>query len=217
VPHYFLLHDSHFFEERILATFTLSWQSRSFTAVAEMVPLIRPGIASFTDKFRMGTDETVLEQVARGLQFDRDIWEMALGEALFFGAREAPESPISFASLRYLLGAQPEPDPLVGRSEWLWIDRAVLGSRTLRFGRASYRTQNAGWNSPQQVSLLAGEARSVDPAPWHASQLEKFDVTLDDEDRSDELALALQALQQIRSIYDRATEFGHVVVCEAIN
>jgi hypothetical protein len=217
VPHYFLLHDSHFFQECILPAFGRSWQSSSFEPIGSLAPHFRPGIAAFTEKFRMGTDETVLEQIARGMQFDRDVWEMAFGEALFFGAREAPDAPVSFTSLHFLLASQTEAERLLARSEWPWIDRAVLGSRTFRFGRGSYRTQDAGWNSPMEAKLLAAEALGVDSGSWQADQLEKLDATLEEEDRRDELALAQQALQQLRSVYDRAVELESVVVCERIS
>lgn len=164
----------------------------------------------------MGSDEPVVEQISRGMRFDRDLWEMALGETLFYGATEVPDTPVSFGSLRFLLGSRAHESLMAARSEWPWIERAVLGSRTFRLGRGVYRSQDAGWNGPAEAALLADKARVVDPASWRSEQLAEFDASLEEEDRADELALAQQALQQLRTLYQRATEFNYVVVCEQI-
>jgi hypothetical protein len=164
----------------------------------------------------MGTDEPMLEHVARGMKFNRAVWEMALGEALFYGAKEAPDTPVSFSSLRYLLGSRAGNGEFEARSIWPWIDRAMLGSRTLRLGRAVYRPQDAGWNRPAEAASLASETRSVEPEKWRESDLDLLDATMDDEDRADELALAKEALQGLRMIYDRAALHEYVVVCEYI-
>jgi hypothetical protein len=216
LPHYFLLHDPHFFQTEIVPAFTLSWQTNTFEPVIAVANKLRPGIAAFSEKFRMGVDEPMLEHVARGMKFNKAVWEMALGEALFYGAKEAPDAPVSFSALRFLLGSRVKQSELTARSDWPWIDRAVLGSRTLRFGRGVYRPQDAGWNVVVEAASLAAEAQHVDPGSWQEAQLEQLDASLDEEDKADELALAREALQGIRMIYDRAAQFGFVVVCEYI-
>jgi hypothetical protein len=216
LPHYFLLHDSLIFHRDIVPAFALSWQSRSFGPVVPLAKQLQGGIADFSEKFRMGTEEPTLAHLAEGMKFDRAVWEMALGEALFYGAKEAPDTPVSFGSLRFLLGSRKEFGELTARSDWHWIDRAVLGSRTLRLGRGVYRSQDAGWNQACEAALLAVEAQRVDPESWTEEQLKQFDSSLDDEDRLDELALAHDALQGVRTIYDRAARLEFVVVCEFI-
>ncbi len=216
MPHYFLYHDPRFFQTEIVPAFALSWKINSFEPVVAVAKQLEKDIATFSEKFRMGTDEPILDHVASGMKFNRDVWEMALGEALFYGAKEAPDSPVSFGSLRFLLGSRMREGELRARSEWPWIDRAVLGSRSLRLGRAVYRPQHAGWNLAMEAASLASEAQSVDPEKWLESDLELLDATMDDENRADELALAKDSLQGLSTIYDRATRLDYVVVCEHI-
>jgi hypothetical protein len=216
MPHYFLLHDPHMFQSRILPAFASSWQDRSFEPVIPLAIQLRESIAAFGDKFRMGVDEPILELIARGMKFNRDVWEMAFGESLFYGAKEAPDAPVSFGSLRFFLGSSASSGESISRSQWHWIDRALLGSHSFRLGRAIYRPNNAGWNTAIDSASLATLAGQVIPQTWQAAQLEAFDSSLDEEDRVDELALAHQALQGLRAIYNRAIEQGNVVICEQI-
>jgi hypothetical protein len=215
VPHYFLLHDSHLFEGQILPAFAGSWQGKSFEPIVALARQLEPRIAAFGDKFRMGADKAMLELIARGMKFNRDIWEMALGEVLYYGARETPNAPVSFGSLRFLLGSTG--NVLTSRSDWPWIDRAILGARTLRLGRGVYHPQDAGWNSTAEAAVIAAEASRVDSEGWHEAALKQFDASLDEEDRADELALARDALQGIRAIYQQAVDSNFIVVCEQIH
>ncbi len=196
MPHYFLFHDAAFFQTELVAAFTQSWKISSFEPLVAVAKQLKEGISNFSEKFRMGADEPILGHVARGMKFNRAVWEMALGEALFYGAREAPDSPVSFGSLRFLLGSRRDEGALEARSEWPWIDRAVLGSRTLRFGRAVYRPQNAGWNGKAEAASFAVESQRVDPETWCEADLQLLDGTLDQEDLADELALAKERCKE---------------------
>jgi hypothetical protein len=216
LPHYFLLHDPLIFETQIVPAFTLSWKTCSFEPLAALAAQLKTGIAAFASKYRLGVDEPMLERIASGMQFDRAVWEMALGEALFYGAKEAPDAPVSFTSLQYLLGSRSDSGDLAARIDWPWIDRAILGSRTLRFGRGVYRPRDAGWNGPFEAVNLTAQLNGIDSEPWNVGHLEQLDASLDEEDKVDELALARDALLGIRTIYDRAAQVGYVVICEQI-
>jgi hypothetical protein len=216
LPHYFLLHEPFIFERQIVPAFAMSWKINSFEPLATLAAQMKPGITAFGEKFRMGADAPILEQLAGGMKFDKAIWEMALAEALFYGAKEAPDSPTSFTSLRFLLGSPIETIELNARSNWPWIERAVLGSRTLRLGRGVYRPREAGWNSPAEAGQLATQLHTLDSGTWNPGQLTLMDASLDEEDRADELALAVEALAGLRTIYDRAVELEFVVFCEQI-
>ena len=216
MPHYFLLHDPFIFEKQLVPAFAMSWKINSFEPLLAITAQMKQGIAAFGEKFRMGADEAILAQVERGMNFDKAIWEMVLAEALFYGANEAPDSPVSFTSLRFLLGSADETSGAIARSNWSWIERAVLGSRTLRLGRAVYRPGAAGWNGLAEAGQILDELQRVDPGIWSARQLQAMDATLDEEDRADELGLATDAQAGLRTIYDRAVKKGFVVFCEQI-
>ena len=216
MPHFFLLHDPLIFETKLAPSFATSWKINTFMPLAAIIEQMKAGITAFGEKFRMGADAPILEQLERAIKFDKAIWEMALAEALFFGAKEAPDSPISFTSLCFLLGSPLETNDQIARTNWLWIERAVLGSRTLRLGRGVYRPLSAGWNSPTEAAQLVTQLHTVDAGTWNPGQLTLMDASLDEEDRADEVALALEALAGLRTIYGRAVELGFVVFCEQI-
>jgi hypothetical protein len=216
VPHYFLLHDPSFLESAIFPAFSRSWQERSFEPVAELSVRLREGMASFKERFCLSDQKPVLAQLAEGVRFDRAVWEMAFGEALFFGARGAPDAPVSFYSLRYLLGSAGSDAPLTSRSDWPWIERAVLGSRSFRLGRGVYRPTDAGWNPEVESASILAELQDVDAAGWSIEKLHELDASWDDEDLEDELALASQAVAGLRQIYAGACRNHLAIVCEYI-
>jgi hypothetical protein len=216
VPHYFLLHDPSFLESAIFPAFSRSWQERDFKPVAELSVRLREGMASFKERFCLSDQKPVLAQLAEGVQFDRAVWEMAFGEVLFFGAREAPDAPVSFHSLRYLLGSAAMDGPLTSRSDWPWIDRAVLGSHSFRLGRGVYRPNDAGWNREAETVSILAELQNVDEAGWSIEKLRELDASWDAEDLEDELALASQAVAGLRQIYAGACRNHWAIVCEYI-
>ncbi len=216
MPHYFLFHDPSFLKAQVIPAFTQSWRERTFEPVGELLDGLRAGMESFKQKFCLSDQEPVLAKLAGGVRFDRDAWEMALGEVLFFGARAAPDAPVSFHSLRYLLGSAAEEAPFTSRSDWPWIDRAILGSHAFRLGRGVYRPQDAGWNETAESADLLTKLQGVDVASWNIAQLRQLDASWDAEDLEDELALAGDALAGLRQIYADACRNQFAVVCEHI-
>jgi hypothetical protein len=216
VPHYFLLHRPDFLEGLLLPAFTRSWQERSFTPLTEIALQLRPRFANFQQKFCLPAEDTVLERLIRGIHFDRAVWELAFGEGLFYGAVVAPDAPICFRSMRWLLGSRADVNTQLPRGEWHWIDRALLGSRTFRLGRPVYRLADAGWTSGSESIALLEKLLEVDSTEWTIHELARLDQSWDAEDLEDEWRLAHDALAGLRHIYKQVHVGGYAVVCEYI-
>jgi hypothetical protein len=202
---YFLLIDGNLFEERLRPALAASRRRRSFEPCRHLCRDLLDRVKQFHARYHVGEGESLVEQVAGGLAYDRDFWSALAGELLFYAADDIPEFSTCLDTLRCLV----TPEQLLS------IEQAHRGSRPLTFGAAVYRPDECGLNDREDVRRLAETLGSIDPLDWQPSSLARL-PELAEEDREDELGFARDWFPSLVEMYRRAAGAGQVIVREML-
>jgi hypothetical protein len=103
------------------------------------------------------------------------------------------------------------------RTDFTPIEQALFGRRDLTFGAAVYRPERAGWNSPEDVALLARYLEGIDPQAWQTGDLAGLPEAGEEEDAVEELAWARAGLAALRDLYQRCRDAGRMLVLEQVH
>jgi hypothetical protein len=214
MPIYFMVLDSGLYHDEIHPALAASWARRSFEPCRRLSVVLEEAARKFAESYRTGPAEPLLLQVARGVPFDRHFWQLLVGEALLFAAKEIPEFPVCPQTLGALLAPALQSKELLPREEWAPIHQAHYGSGYVQFGGRVYRPEHAGLNNIDDISRLAAYLADVDPEGWSAEDLPS--VVEDEEARLEELEDAKAWYPALRDLYIRARAGGAVLVCEEL-
>ncbi len=224
---YFLVLPNDLFEGQIRPALAESRRRRSFEPCRELCRSLLPAAEAYRQRYHSGAAEPVLEQVARGLSYDRDWWKQLVGEVLLFAAVEIPEFQLAADAWCCLLTPeryhrrQAGIDPAGGqaflgvRQQFAPIEQALWGTHDLAFGHVIYRPDQAGLNLPADIARLAGFLEGIDPSQWRESDLEGL-ADCDPDDLADELAYAQDWFPELQGLFRRLREHGQVLVHERI-
>src|SRR4051794_29296260 len=83
---YFLVLPADLFEQQIRPALTRSRQQRGFAPCRDLCRSLLPAARAYRERYQAGSAEPLLEQAARDLAFDRDLWKHLVGELLLFAA-----------------------------------------------------------------------------------------------------------------------------------
>jgi hypothetical protein len=216
MPLYHLLLDTAAFHDRIRPALSDAWLRRSFEPCRPLCAEILPAARAFADRYRLGPDEPLLAQVARGLPFDRAFWRHLVGEVLWYGAAEIPEFESAPDSLCCLLAPERYRERAMARERFSPIEQVHYGARDLVFGGACYRPDRAGYNDTPDVERLAAYLDALDPRAWTVEGLAPLEGVETEEDRAEELEFVRDWFPALRDLYRRACERGQMVVCELL-
>jgi hypothetical protein len=216
MPLYHLLLEASSFHDRIHPALAATWLRRSFEPCRPLCDALLPAARSFAERYRLGPDEPLLAQVARGLPFDRDFWRHLVGEVLWYSAAEIPEFESAPESLCCLLAPQRYGERTMVRERFAPIEQAHYGARDLVFGGAYYRPDHAGYNGTLDVERLAEYLDALDPQTWTVSGLTPLEGVASEEDRAEELEFVRDWFPALRDLYRRARDRRQIVVCEIL-
>ncbi|MGE3808332.1 MAG: hypothetical protein AB7K24_27030, partial [Gemmataceae bacterium] len=132
MPLYFLEHDSRFFHDQLAPALAACWRQRSFAPCLDLAASLVAAGRAFVPAQH---DEQPLLAMLPALPFERDLWRLAAGEFLLFGARQVPLVPTTVDTLLFLAGA-----------ENTGMRQAHFGSHDVVFGGGFYRPDQAGLN-----------------------------------------------------------------------
>jgi hypothetical protein len=216
MPLYFLLLDADSFHRRIAPALAASRRQRSFEPCRNLCTELLPAVETFRQRYHLGPEEALINQVLNGLPFDLVFWRSLVGEVLLYSAAEVPEfqtAPDTFCCLlapeRYREGNGP-------RERFAPIQQAHFGTRDLSFGGAFYRPEHAGWNDKADVTRLAEYLTAIDPASWLPAEILLLPEVADEEEATEELLFARERFTPLVEMYQRAAAAGHLVVCERL-
>src|SRR6516162_6084781 len=136
---YFFLWEQVPFVERIKPALATSWQERSFVPCRDLCRDLIPHAKIFTERYRLGEDPLILNQVAEGLPFERHYWRCLVGEILMVGAAEIPEIETAPDSLTCILAPERYREEITPRGCFAPVQQAHFGTHDLVFGTAFYR------------------------------------------------------------------------------
>jgi hypothetical protein len=213
MPLYFMLLDSDTFDARIRPPLAAGWRQRSFQPCRALCESLLPAAADFARRYHLGSAETILTQVVRGLPFDRHCWTLLVGEILFYAAAELPELQVAPETLTALLAPGAAAAEGAADRERPPILQCHYGTRELTFGVKPYLPDHVGLNDRADVRRLRAYLDGLRPDEWDAAQFAAL-PELAEEEREEELAFARQCFDELHGLYVRAKENGHVVVCE---
>jgi hypothetical protein len=213
---YFLVWDATRFDGLIRPALAASWRRRSFEPCQELWRALEPGVRAFTAQYRLGAEEPLLSQAARGLPFDRNFWRLLVAEVLLFGADAVPELQTTPELLCRLLAPDRPPRECLPREDFAPVHQAYYGARDLVFGGGFYRPDSAGYNASADVDRLAAYLASVCPDQWSAPDLGDLPEGADAAEREEELAFAREWFPPLQDLYQRAREENRIVVCEVL-
>jgi hypothetical protein len=213
---YFLLLDGRLFHEVIRPALAAAWRQRSFEPCRPLTARLEPAVRAFAERYRLGAEEPLLAQVARGLPFDRHFWTLVAGEALVYGAAEVPELQTAPETLCWLLAPEQYREREIDRGRLAPIQQAHHGSRDLDFGGKLYRPEHAGYNDTADVARLAAYLSGVDLGRWSPADLAAVSTLADEDERTEELEFVRDWFPALRDLYRRADAQGQLVVCEEI-
>ena len=202
-------------QDKIIPSLSASWHERSFVPCVELCSQLTSAAQSFAAKYHTGSAEPFLNLVARGIQFDRDYWQLLVGEILLFAADEIPEIQVSPTTLCYLLAPDFDTELMTPRIAWPWIRQAHLGTRDLRFGIKVFRSEFCGYNDLKDVHRLSGLLKSISPAAWRPEDLLGC-PTIDAEDAEEEVELLREWFPQLQDLYAHAEKRHRTMVCEVL-
>ncbi|MFO0928764.1 MAG: hypothetical protein U0736_17380 [Gemmataceae bacterium] len=213
---YCFIHERHTFECHIRSPVAAAWRRGSFAPCRELAAQWTPRTLEYASRYHLPPEELLIPQVARGCPFDRALWRLFVGELLAVAAVAMPELPTHLESLAHLLASEhPHPD-LSDRPALPAVYQALLGSRDLTFGLATYRPGHAGYNNSEDVARIAAYLHATDPTVWSAEQFHGFAGTDTEDDRAEELAFAREWLGVLTDLYVAAAGADHVVILERI-
>ena len=215
MAHYFLVHDSAWFQERLRPALTASRQRRSFEPCQALCAELVDAARRYAATYHVSTEGSLSAAVVAGLPFDRHLWRCLVGEALLYGAREIPEIPWALDSLTCLLAPGSAPRLEFPRKELVPVLQTHFGSRELQFGSAIYRPDQIGVNDTKEVQRLAQYLGSVNPETWSTAYLGDSDEFGDEEGREAELGYVRESFPALLQLYGRACERKQIIVCES--
>jgi hypothetical protein len=213
---YFFLHDAERFFQQIGPALGASWRERSFAPCQELCNALASEVRAFQERYYAGAEEPLLERVARGIPFDRNLWRLLAGEVLLYAAAEVPDLQTAPDALCCLLAPEAYRSGESHRENFSPIQQVHFGSRDLTFAGAYYQPERAGLNDLRDVARLADYLASVNPTAWSPADLEPLPNLRDAEDRADELEFVRDWFGPLREMYERARQRGWVVVCEVL-
>lgn len=213
---YFLCLNAETFLNQIRPALAASWRLRSFEPCRPLCHQLLSAAHDYTQRYHLGSEETLLAQVAAGLSFDRQGWRLLVGEVLLFGAVEIPELQSNSETLRCLLAPESYRRGAWVREQFEPIEQALRGSRDVTFGAAVYRPEQAGYNGPDDVKRLAAYLASVAPERWTVNDLRLLCEMENDDERADELDFAREWFPVLVELYQRVQAQQCVLVIENI-
>jgi hypothetical protein len=197
----FLLHDAVLFRDRLTPALAASWRRRDFGPLCDLAADLAPTLTAFADRYRLTSDERpLLTRLPPKQRFDRRLWRHLTGELLLYAAVESPEFPTAPGALAAFLTSEV-------------VEQAHRGSRDLEFDGVPYRPGRAGLNDVADVARLAAALAAVDDGTWSP---DRMPGDLDADERAEELEDVRDCLADLRSMYRRAQQCGHVLVCETM-
>ena len=158
-------------------------------------------------------DATIMEDVVRGLVFDRHVWRALVGEVLLIAAAEVPLLLIAPRSLRALLAVE-HFGGAPSRPQFAPIEQVLFGSADLVFAGGYYRPDHAGWNDVDQVTRLAAYLPTLEPNSWQPANLRTMPELPSDDERLEELEFARQGWPGLVEVYAKAKDNRHILICE---
>jgi hypothetical protein len=210
---YFLALDGATFEGEVRPALAAAWLRRSFEPCRALCASLVPAARDYADRYHTG-GESLIQNVAEGLSFDRGFWRLLVGEVLLVAAVEIPEFQTAADTLYLLLAPEVGGDTLdLPRGQRPAILQAHQGSRDLTFGPATYRPDHAGYNNAADVARLADYLAALRPETWTTAALRHLE---DEDERADELAFAREWFPELRELYRRAHAEGRVLVLEQV-
>lgn len=199
------VHDSDQFRGLIAPQLAKSWRLRTLAPIVQLVAELGPRIRRISEQHCLTADEQpLLFSLAHHQQFDRQLWRHLAGEFLLYAAVESP----------VVQDAEETLATFVGNSAGL-IRQAYHGSHDLEFDGIPYRSGNAAWNDPNDVTRLASFLEQCDASQWQAGDL--FLAGHGEiEDADEELAFARHCLDLLRNLYIDASRHRRVIILEAL-
>jgi hypothetical protein len=214
---YFFLWERHPFVDVILPSMAASWRERSFAPCRDVCRGLLPAVKTFSDRYCLGEDPLVLNQMAEGLPFERHTWRCLVGEILMIGAAEIPEIETAPDSLCCILAPDRYQDECTPRPNFAPIQQVHFGARDLAFGTAFYRPEHAGWNEQSDVERLAEYLAGVNPESWTVADLNEHRELADDQERGEELEYLRYWFPALRDLYQQGVARDLIVICETIS
>lgn len=212
---YFLLHDATVFHRQLSPALAAAWRQHSFAPCRPLAELLLPPARQFGQRYHTAVEESVLFRLDPRQPFDRDIWRLLVGEALFYGAREIPEIETAPETLACLLAPERFAENEISRPDFPPIHQTLFGTRDLAFGPGYYRPEHAGWNDRADVARLSVYLDGIDPALWQAADLAALPGMIDEE-RTEELEFVRDWFGDLVDLYRRAKQRDFVIICETV-
>jgi hypothetical protein len=216
MPLYHLLLDAPAFHGRIRPALSAAWLRRSFEPCRPLCEALLPAARAFAERNRLGPDQPLLAEVARGLPFDRNYWRHLVGEILWYSAAEIPEFESAAESLCCLLAPERHLEKTRIREHFAPIEQAHYGTRDLVFGGGYYRPDHAGYNDTPDVGRLTAYLDALDPQAWTVTGLALLEGATSEEDRVEELEFVRDWFPALRELYRRARDRRQIVICETL-
>ncbi len=213
---YFYILDRAEFLDTTCPALSHSWRQRTFAPCRDLCRDLVPRAREFFPGSEHGQHHLLVEQVARGLAFDRRFWQHLVGEVLMYSAVEVPRLETAAETLCCLLAPGNFRDGVMARANLAPIQQAHFGTRDLVFGGGHYRPDAAGWNDAGDVARLAGYLVAQAPDQWTIAGLESLDLG-DDAEREAELDYARHWFEPLCDMYREARDGERIVVCEDLS
>jgi len=199
------IHDSDQFRGLIAPQLAKSWRLQTLAPIVQLAAELEPKIRQISEQHRLTADEQpLLFSLSHHQSFDRKLWRHLAGECLLYAAIETP----------VIQDAEEALSTLAGNSADL-IRQAHHGSHDLEFDGIPYRSGNAAWNDPNDVTRLASFLERCDSSQWHAGDL-ILAGHAEIEDADEELAFARHCLELLRNLYIDANRHKRVIILEAL-
>ncbi|HTU18349.1 MAG TPA: hypothetical protein VMG10_09850 [Gemmataceae bacterium] len=213
---YFLCLDAETFLRRIRPALAASWRQRSFEPCRSLCNDLLPAAREYTQRYHTGEEETLVARIAAGFRFDRACWRLLAGEVLLFAAVEIPEFQSNAETLCCLLAPEAYRSAVTAREHYAPIQQVLRGSRDVTFGSTVYRPDQAGYNNPDDVALLATYLADVEPERWTVDDLRPLRDVEDYDEQADELAFVREWFPALVELYQRSRTENRVLVIENI-
>ncbi|HVS35224.1 MAG TPA: hypothetical protein VMS17_06550 [Gemmataceae bacterium] len=213
---YFLALDAADFEGRVRPALAASRRRASFDPCRALCAELISAARAYKDRYHVGGAEALVQSVADGMTFHRDVWRALVGEILLYTAVEIPEFQTCEATLVHLLAPGRGAEDIGERSSLPPIVQAHRGARDLTFGAAIYRPEQAAYNNAGDVARLTAYLATVRPERWSQSDLVGAPGAENEEEQEQELAFAREWFPALADLFRRAQERSWVLVHESI-
>jgi hypothetical protein len=216
MPLYFLLLSDSLYRQRLRPALATSWRQRSFEPCRALCADLLPAARAFAARYHLNPEQAILEPVAAGLAFGRELWTALVGELLWFSASEIPEIQTAPDALCCLLAPDRFIQGEIPRERFTPIRQAHYGTRDLILGGRYYRPEQVGYNNAGDVARLADYLASVDPRQWTPAALAPLAELASEEERAEELAYVRDWFPALCELYQQARQRAEMVVCEIL-